>query len=302
METNDQYRAPIETGNLFAGVPARLDAERFDTLVEAKGMRLERIVSTGQTTPPGEWFDQDRDEWVVLLAGAAELLFEGESGPRLLAPGDWLRIPAHARHRVNRTDPDQPTVWLALHHLPPMNRDPEIDRVLSFWFDELRPEQWFTIEEKVDQEVRARFGPLHRRLAAGVPPEWEQAPDGYLAAVIVLDQFPRNMFRGDPRAFATDAAALSLADRAIGRGFDHALTAARRKFLYMPFQHSENAADQARSVELFASIDDPQSLDFAKRHKEIVDRFGRFPHRNTVLGRALTKEELAFLEHPDSSF
>jgi uncharacterized protein (DUF924 family)/quercetin dioxygenase-like cupin family protein len=302
MNSDDQNRAPVETGNLFAGVPARRDAERFDTLVEAKGLRLERIVSTGQTTPPGEWFDQDRDEWVVLLAGAAELLFEGEGGPRTLAPGDWLRIPAHVRHRVARTDPDRPTVWLALHYRPPTTRDSEIDRVLSFWFDDLRPEHWFTVDETVDKEVDARFGSLYRRLAAGVPPEWEQTPESCLAAVIVLDQFPRNMFRGDARAFATDAAALEVADRAIGRGFDRALAPVRRTFLYMPFQHSERPEDQARSVDLFAALGDPQTLDFAKRHKEIVDRFGRFPHRNAVLGRASTEEELAFLEQPDSSF
>jgi len=302
MNTNDQNRPLVEAGNLFAGVPARLDTERFDALVEAEGLRVERIVSTGQTTPEGEWFDQHRDEWVVLLAGAAELLFEGEAGPRALAPGDWLRIPAHTRHRVTRTDPDRPTVWLALHYRAQTNPDREIDRVLSFWFETLRPEQWFSVDETVDDEVRARFGPLYRRLAAGVPPEWEEAPDGCLATVIVLDQFPRNMFRGDPRAFATDAAALALAERAIGRGFDRALSAVRRKFLYMPFQHGEDAADQARSVELFAALGDPQTLDFARRHKEIVDRFGRFPHRNAVLGRVSTEEELAFLEQPDSAF
>ncbi len=302
MNTNNRKRPPIETGNLFAGVPAQLDAELFDTLVEVEGLRLERIVSTGQATPVGEWFDQDRDEWVVLLDGAAEVLFEGEAGPRPLAPGDWLRIPAHVRHRVTRTDPDRPTVWLALHHRPPAARDPEIDRVLSFWFEELLPEQWFSVDKTVDDEVYARFGPLHRRLADGVPPEWEEAPEGYLAAVIVLDQFSRNMFRGDPRAFANDAVALALAGHAIGRGFDRALAATQRKFLYMPFQHSEDAVDQARSIELFAGFDDPQTLDFAKRHKEIVDRFGRFPHRNAVLGRVSTEEELVFLERPDSSF
>lgn len=128
MNTNDRNRPLVETGNLFAGVPARLDAERFDTLLETGELRLERIISTGQTTPPGEWFDQDRDEWVVLLAGAAELLFEGEAGSRPLAPGDWLRIPAHVRHRVTRTDPSRPTVWLALHHRPPAAKDPVIDR------------------------------------------------------------------------------------------------------------------------------------------------------------------------------
>ncbi len=108
----------LPAGNLLHDVPDRLGEERFETLLQAPGLHLERIVSTGQTTPEGEWYDQDRDEWVVLLDGAAEVLFEGETGPRPLAPGDWLRIPAHVRHRVTWTDPDRPTVWLALHFDP----------------------------------------------------------------------------------------------------------------------------------------------------------------------------------------
>ena len=302
MDNNDRNRQPVEIGNLFVGVPARLDAERFDTLVETEGLRFERIVSTGQTTPDGEWFDQDRDEWVVLLSGGAELQFEGEAAPRRLAPGDWVRIPARVRHRVTRTDPDRPTVWLALHYRDPATRGSEIDRVLSFWFGELRPEQWFAVHATLDEGIRTRFGPLHQRLAASVPLGWEETAEGCLAAVIVLDQFPRNMFRGEARAFATDTAALALAERAIGQGFEQALDPVRRTFLYMPFQHSERAADQARSVELFAALGDPRVLDFAKRHKQIVDRFGRFPHRNAVLGRPSTAEERAFLERPDSSF
>ena len=104
-----------ESGNLFAGLPASLRAEQVDVLADTPGLRIERIVSLGQVTPPGEWYDSDRDEWVAVLAGAARLRFEGEPAPRALAPGDWLRIPAHARHRVEWTDPDRATIWLTVH-------------------------------------------------------------------------------------------------------------------------------------------------------------------------------------------
>ena len=106
----------METGNLFTPTPAARNKEVVETLVEAAGCALERIVSQGQPTPPGEWYNQERDEWVVLLSGAARLRFEGEAVERSLAPGDWLLIPAHTRHRVEWTTPDEPTVWLALHY------------------------------------------------------------------------------------------------------------------------------------------------------------------------------------------
>ena len=102
-------------GNLFAALPATLRAEQVNVLAEAAGLRIERIISRGHVTPPGEWYDGERDEWVALLSGAARLRFEGETAPRALAPGDWLHIPAHARHRVEWTDPGQATVWLAVH-------------------------------------------------------------------------------------------------------------------------------------------------------------------------------------------
>ena len=106
----------LDTGNLFANIPALLGAEQFTNLLAAPGLRLERIVSLGQVTPPGEWLDQDRAEWVILLRGAAKLYFEGESGARELAPGDYVNIAAHCRHRVEWTAPDEPTIWLALHY------------------------------------------------------------------------------------------------------------------------------------------------------------------------------------------
>lgn len=126
-----------------------------------------------------------------------------------------------------------------------------------------------------------------------------ETPLGCLALVIVLDQSPRNMFRDDPRAFATDGNALAQA--ALARGDDKSLNALQRQFLFMPFQHSEALEDQRRSIELFASIS-PETLDYAQRHLDIIERFGRFPHRNAVLGRKSTAEELAFLQEPSSSF
>ena len=181
-------------------------------------------------------------------------------------------------------------------------RDRDIDGVLAFWFEELRPEQWFKKVDAVDAVIRDRFGELYGRLAANLPPHWGETPLGCLAAVIVLDQFPRNINRDDRRAYATDAAALAIATNAIEQGFDRTLGPVERTFLYMPFQHSEERDAQARSVELFATIGEPKTLEYARRHQEIVERFGRFPHRNEVLGRASTEAELTFLEDPESSF
>ena len=177
-----------------------------------------------------------------------------------------------------------------------------IDEVLAFWFEELTPDDWFGGGEEVDARIRERFLALHETLRDEVPASWRTTARGMLAAVIALDQFPRNVYRGDPRAFAADPTALALAEEAVERGLDRAMSIDERKFLYLPFEHSEDPAVQARSVELFASLDDEDTLGYALRHKEIIDRFGRFPHRNEVLGRESTPEELEFLTEPDSSF
>jgi len=174
--------------------------------------------------------------------------------------------------------------------------------VLSFWFEELEPRQWFEKDDALDRHIRDRFLVLYEQLAARGAGDWARTARGALAAVIVLDQFPRNMFRGDGRSFASDALALAVAEQAIGAGLDAAFDATRRKFLYMPFEHSEDAAMQARSVALFAALGDADSLDYALRHKKVIDRFGRFPHRNAPLGRRSTAEEAAFLEQPGSAF
>ena len=155
---------------------------------------------------------------------------------------------------------------------------------------------------EVDAEITRRFGDLYERFSEDVPDAWLRNPQGRLAAILVLDQFPRNIYRGSPRAFATGEKALAISKDAIAAGADKELPPEQRAFLYMPFQHTETLADQRRSLELFDALGNPENLDFAARHYEIIERFGRFPHRNAVLGRVSTPEELAFLEQPGSSF
>jgi uncharacterized protein (DUF924 family) len=180
---------------------------------------------------------------------------------------------------------------------------------LDFWFGPppggFRPE-WFAKDAAFDASIRTQFLSTYERAARAELDGWSESADGALALVIVLDQFPRNLFRDDARAFATDARARRTASDAIARGLDRALVPLQRMFLYLPFEHSEDIADQDRSVALFESIEDASVrdavLDYALRHRDIVRRFGRFPHRNRVLGRTSTPAEVAFLATPGSSF
>jgi uncharacterized protein (DUF924 family) len=169
--------------------------------------------------------------------------------------------------------------------------------VIRFWFEELDPKLWFERDLEVDAMIRSRYLDWFETISVQVP-KLTGAPHA-LATVIVLDQFPRNLFRGSPRAFATDDLALAVAEQAIAAGWDAQLSPAQRVFLYMPFQHAEDRAVQVRSIELFTRLGNVQTLDYAQRHKEVIDRFGRYPHRNTVLGRPSTTEEVEFLKtHP----
>ena len=181
-------------------------------------------------------------------------------------------------------------------------RPDAIDEVIRFWFEELTPKEWYGPPKRVDAEIEGRFADLYEALREGVPPEWLKTPRGFLAAILVLDQFPRNMFRGTAQAFATDAEALALAKRAVAEGMDAKLPPKERAFVYLPFQHSEELPDQERSVALYTALGNPLNLDFAIRHRDIVARFGRFPHRNAILGRSPTEEEETFLKQPGSSF
>ena len=157
-------------------------------------------------------------------------------------------------------------------------------------------EKWFKKHPEFDAAIRARFLPTYEAAAAGQLTDWAGTADGTLALVIVLDQFPRNMFRGDRRAFATDRLARAVAGHAIERGFDRAMPLADRQFLYLPFEHSEALPDQERCCALFTEMGDADKLKWAQLHADIVRRFGRFPHRNAALGRATTPEEQAFLD------
>lgn len=174
--------------------------------------------------------------------------------------------------------------------------------VLRFWFAELPKEQWFASADKLDEQIRSRFLEVHGMVAAAPEDTLVADPQTALAAVIVLDQFSRNMFRGTPNAFENDAKALAIAEAAIGKGFAEALGGDERLFLYLPFEHHEGVEAQTRCVELMSALGDPELTQYAQAHKDIIDRFGRFPHRNAILGRRSTEEELKFLEGPGSSF
>lgn len=188
-----------------------------------------------------------------------------------------------------------------------MSRTDRASEVLDFWFGREGEEgyggfreAWFTKDEAFDDEVRDRFGDLHEEAASGDLDSWKEEAESCLALIIVLDQFSRNMFRGDARSWATDAKALAMAKYAVEHALDRELPALQRSFVYMPFMHSEDLEDQRKSVELFGTGED--NAKYATAHMEIVERFGRFPHRNEILGRTTTPEEAEFLRGPGSSF
>lgn len=199
-------------------------------------------------------------------------------------------------------------VWSTLRQLR-AGSSPE--DILEFWFGregdpgygEAR-EAWFRKDSGFDQEIRDRFGDLYEEAAAGGLESWKDKARSCLARVILLDQFPRNMFRGDPRSYATDKEALRTSKHTVERAFDRELSPLERGFVYMPFMHSENLEDQRRCVELFRAMGEAgeNTLKYAISHMNIVERFRRFPHRNEVLGRESTPEEAAFLKQPGSSF
>jgi uncharacterized protein (DUF924 family) len=192
-----------------------------------------------------------------------------------------------------------------------MTDQPGAADVLLFWFgapgERGKPhKRWFVKNEAFDREIRERFLALYEEAAAGKLAHLKESAPDCLALILLLDQFPRNMFRGTRRAFASDPLALEMARHAVAQGFDRAMLAVERMFVYLPFEHSEALADQLNSCELFRPLDAfPETNDvygYAVLHRDIIQRFGRFPHRNAILGRASTPEELEFLKGPGSSF
>ena len=176
-----------------------------------------------------------------------------------------------------------------------------VTEVLHFWFEEIPHANWFGKDAAVDTQIRDRFLALHTRLLAE-DGQGLQTSRAMLAAVIVLDQFSRNIFRDDARAYAADPIARRIARSVIDQGLDATMAAQEKRFLYLPFEHSEDARDQKLSVNLIEPLGDPEMTKYAVAHQVIIDRFGRFPHRNVILGRRSTPEEVEFLKSPMSSF
>lgn len=178
----------------------------------------------------------------------------------------------------------------------------QLQRVLDFWFAEQSKPYWFAKSDEFDQQIAREFSGLWQAVVDNQHLAWRDSIQGRLAEIIVLDQFSRNLYRDSPLAFAQDERALQLAQQSVQLAAYAELNVRERQFLLLPYMHSESQAVQAAGLPLFAALNDPLVLDFAERHKVIIDRFGRFPHRNAVLGRESSAEELTFLQQPGSSF
>jgi adenylate cyclase len=284
------HTGPAVVGNI--GAPSRLSY----TLVGDTVNVASRVEDANRDVQPGA-------DVAVLLSGAvASALTEPH---RLVPLGERQLRGREGTVELFTADPgaappepeaDRPAVEEAA-------ADEEApDELLAFWFGPGTSERWFAKDPEFDAELERRFGALAAAAAEGRLARWADTPRGALALVLLLDQLPRNLHRGTPAAFAQDARAREATARAIGAGFDAELTPAERLFLYLPFEHSEDPADQERAVELIGALGNPEWTDYAARHRDVIARFGRFPHRNAALGRASTPEEEAFLREPGSSF
>ncbi|MCF8058353.1 MAG: DUF924 domain-containing protein [Bacteriovoracaceae bacterium] len=178
----------------------------------------------------------------------------------------------------------------------------EFRDVLAFWFEDLKPQEWFQKSDELDKAICDKFGALHKAATLGELEEWRSTPRGRLAEILVLDQFSRNIHRGKPESFASDSMALVLAQEAIRQKSHQELSAPKRAFLYMPYMHSESKKIHREAMELFGEPGLEFNLNFEVKHKKIIDRFDRYPHRNEILGRTSTSEELEFLKEEGSSF
>lgn len=180
--------------------------------------------------------------------------------------------------------------------------DSRIEDVLTFWFEETSPKQWWKKDKAFDKKVEARFGELVEDALAGRLDHWANEPRGALALVLLLDQFPRNIWRGNAKAFAGDWKARVVTRLALSEGYDEQMTEDQRAFLYMPLEHSENPSDQEDSMKLFEGLGNEYYLKFAIEHHELIKRFGRFPHRNKALKRKSTAAEKTYLKQPNAGF
>lgn len=177
-----------------------------------------------------------------------------------------------------------------------------VDDVLTFWFQELEPADWFKKREATDRLIESRFGAVHHDRSKQDVAAFMVDHRTALAAIIVFDQFSRNIFRGTPKSFASDGLALCVATQMVAREWDRQAAPDARRFIYLPFEHSENLADQDRSVALMETLADPVQTEYAHAHRDVIVKFGRFPHRNDILGRRSTPDEVAYLATPGSGF
>ncbi len=175
-------------------------------------------------------------------------------------------------------------------------------QIIDFWFKELSPQQWWVKSTELDDLIRQRFGDLHQQASQCELFEWRISAEGALAEIIILDQFSRNIYRDTPQAFSSDSMALTLAQQAVEKGFDQLLVEQQRGFMYLPYMHSESSIIHQEAVKLYSALGNQQNLDFELKHQVIIERFGRYPHRNELLNRSSTVEEIAFLQEPNSSF
>lgn len=174
--------------------------------------------------------------------------------------------------------------------------------IIDFWFDEINKSKWWTKDDEFDEHIRSRFSNIHSRAVKGELFQWRTTSLGMLAEIIVLDQFSRNMYRNTPKSFAYDLTALTLAQSAIAGGYDLQLDKEKRSFMYLPFMHSESLEIHDQAVVLFSKLGNESTLQFEYKHKEIIEKYGRYPHRNKILGRVSTPEETEFLKQPNSGF
>ena len=192
--------------------------------------------------------------------------------------------------------------WIQGVEMTKKHKNITADDVIYFWFEELTPKDWFIKNTDLDKEIKKHFHDIYKRAAVGELVNWRYSPLSALAEVIVLDQFPRNMFPDKKQAFATDPLAVCIAQNAIDKSFDKDLTNTQKSFLDMPFMHSESAEIHKAAELLFSAPGLENNYEYELKHKAIIDRFGRYPHRNKILGRRSRKEEIEFLKEPGSSF
>ena len=177
-----------------------------------------------------------------------------------------------------------------------------LEDIISFWFNELEPKDWFTKNLELDQTISSKFKGIHKQASQCELYSWRETPQGALAEIVILDQFSRNIYRDNPKSFQNDTLALALSQEAISKKFDTLLSPTEKSFLYMPFMHSESVVIHEQAMTLFKQQGLESNYDFELKHKAIIDRFCRYPHRNKILGRTSTKDETLFLLEPNSSF